>query len=359
MISDRRPFFRYYRSGNELYRMAKVYLQEGSFENSYILFLRFLTLFLEKLQQHPQIKSVTPEMRKANKTKLSEIMKITEQLKVKLLERYQREYEQFLKDQEQERKRAIEEAKRKELDAAKNRTAAASIATPGSFDYVPSAPDLNDLDSIVYPNDFPSGTHDPSPGLLPGTKPSFDRTTKPSLSFIEGGLRRMMIASDTMQKFLAAAALNTSRNIETCGILAGQLKQNQLLVTHIIIPKQSGTSDSCTTMNEEELFDLQDQLNLITLGWIHTHPSQTAFLSSVDLHTQAGYQIMMPEALAIVCSPKHEEQGFFSLTTSGLDFISKCNLTGFHPHPDSQFMEAQHFALDTTNKICIVDLRVR
>lgn len=25
------------------------------------------------------------------------------------------------------------------------------------------------------------------------------------------------------------------------------------------------------------------------------HPSQTAFLSSVDLHTQAGYQIMMPE----------------------------------------------------------------
>ena len=48
-------------------------------------------------------------------------------------------------------------------------------------------------------------------------------------------------------------------------------------------------------MNEEEIFDIQDQLNLITLGWIHTHPSQTAFLSSVDLHTQAGYQIMMPE----------------------------------------------------------------
>lgn len=45
--------------------------------------------------------------------------------------------------------------------------------------------------------------------------------------------------------------------------------QNRLLVTHIILPKQKGTSDSCTTMNEEELFDIQDQHNLITLGWIH------------------------------------------------------------------------------------------
>lgn len=123
----------------------------------------------------------------------------------------------------------------------------------------------------------------------------FDRTAKPSLSFHEGGLRAVKIPDDTMMKFLEVARSNTSKNIETCGILAGQLKQQQLLVTHVILPKQSGTSDSCNTMNEEEIFDIQDQLNLITLGWIHTHPSQTAFLSSVDLHTQAGYQIMMPE----------------------------------------------------------------
>lgn len=123
----------------------------------------------------------------------------------------------------------------------------------------------------------------------------FDRTSKPSLSFMEGGLRTLKIPSDTMRRFLDVARPNTLKNIETCGILAGQLKQHQLLVTHVILPKQSGTSDSCNTMNEEEIFDIQDQLNLITLGWIHTHPSQTAFLSSVDLHTQAGYQIMMPE----------------------------------------------------------------
>jgi len=36
-----------------------------------------------------------------------------------------------------------------------------------------------------------------------------------------------------------------------------------------MIPKQSGTSDSCTTMNEEEIFEFQDKQDLITLGWIH------------------------------------------------------------------------------------------
>ena len=40
-------------------------------------------------------------------------------------------------------------------------------------------------------------------------------------------------------------------------------------MTHIIVPKQKGNSDSCETLNEEELFDVQDQYDLITLGWIH------------------------------------------------------------------------------------------
>lgn len=40
-------------------------------------------------------------------------------------------------------------------------------------------------------------------------------------------------------------------------------------MTHVIIPKQSGGPDYCDTENEEELFHIQDQYDLITLGWIH------------------------------------------------------------------------------------------
>lgn len=105
--------FRYYRSGNEIYRQAKVYRSEGDLCSAYILYMRFLTLFVEKIVKHPQIKQVPEDVKAGNKEKLLEIMAITEKLKALLLERFTKEYEQYLKDQETEKKRAIEEAKQK------------------------------------------------------------------------------------------------------------------------------------------------------------------------------------------------------------------------------------------------------
>ncbi|CAI0626670.1 unnamed protein product [Linum tenue] len=64
----------------------------------------------------------------------------------------------------------------------------------------------------------------------------------------------------------------------------------------------------CQTLNEEEIFDVQDKLSLFPLGWIHTHPTQTCFMSSVDLHTHYSYQIMLPEAIAIVMAPTDESR---------------------------------------------------
>ena len=82
-----------------------------------------------------------------------------------------------------------------------------------------------------------------------------------------------------MAKFISIAEPNTKANIETCGVLAGKLAQNKFQITHLIIPKQSGTSDSCTTTGEEAIFDYQEKYSLITLGWVssfscldHTFP---------------------------------------------------------------------------------------
>jgi len=103
-------------------------------------------------------------------------------------------------------------------------------------------------------------------------RPKFDRNLKPSTtSVFENELRTVVIPNNTMSNFLELSKNNTLNSIETCGILAGKLEYSQLLVTHIIIPKQKGTPDSCNTTNEEELFDYQDQHNLITLGWIHVN----------------------------------------------------------------------------------------
>ena len=78
-------------------------------------------------------------------------------------------------------------------------------------------------------------------------------------------------------------------------------------ISHVVLLKQTGTSDSCLTSHEEELFEVLEKHDVVTLGWIHTHPSQSAFLSSVDLHTQFSYQSMLPEAIAIVYAPKHKQ----------------------------------------------------
>lgn len=88
---------------------------------------------------------------------------------------------------------------------------------------------------------------------------------------------------------------NTRSGIESCGILAGILREKQgvFVISTLIIPKQEGTSDTVQALNEEEIFDVQDKRALYPLGWIHTHPTQTCFLSSVDVHTQCGYQVML------------------------------------------------------------------
>ena len=125
------------------------------------------------------------------------------------------------------------------------------------------------------------------------------------------------------------------------------------------MPKQSGTSDTCAASNEEELLVEQERLALITLGWIHSHPSQRAFLSSVDLHTHAPYQKMLPEAIAIVVAPSAGEVGTYSLTEFGLETVLRCRQAGFHPHPNESriYGEAAHVRIDDALSVEVVDFR--
>lgn len=72
-------------------------------------------------------------------------------------------------------------------------------------------------------------------------------------------LRDVHVSMALMEEFLAYAASNTKRGIESCGILAGRLQANDSIfnITTLIIPKQSGTSDTVQALNEEEIFDVQ------------------------------------------------------------------------------------------------------
>ena len=75
-----------------------------------------------------------------------------------------------------------------------------------------------------------------------------------------------------------------------------------LVITHCLLPKQHGTRDTCTAEGEEDIEAFITSNDLILIGWIHTHPTQKAFLSSVDLHTHLPFHLMMKESCAIVCA---------------------------------------------------------
>ena len=91
------------------------------------------------------------------------------------------------------------------------------------------------------------------------------------LDFLESGLplRPLLVPHVILARFMQLADQNTRKNLETCGVLAGKLRHDEFTVTHLIVPKQTATSDTCGMINEEEIFECQDRLDLLTLGWIH------------------------------------------------------------------------------------------
>ncbi|NXL76385.1 STABP protein, partial [Leptocoma aspasia] len=411
-VSEDVPPRRYFRSGVEMLRMATVYCEEGNLEHAFILYNKYITLFIEKLPQHRDYKSaVIPEKRETVK-KLKEVaFPRAEELKEELLKRYAKDYAKYkeqevsdrrleacapqeplslsgfrsfrapwvlgnektrvalMKQQqaEQEQFHAFEEMiRQQELEKERLRIVQEfGKPEPESMDG-PLIPGVEKPPTDLIPKVPVSPVHpaSPSAGTVPSKPPVVDRSLKPSaLGNTENNagvdvLRQVIVPRELCHKFLQLADANTVRGVETCGILCGKLMRNEFTITHVIVPKQLGGPDSCTTENEEELFVIQDQHGLVTLGWIHTHPTQTAFLSSVDLHTHCSYQMMLPESIAIVCSPKYQETGFFKLTEHGLEEISSCRQKGFHPHPKDPplFTTCNHVSI-VERDVVLMDLR--
>ncbi len=134
-------------------------------------------------------------------------------------------------------------------------------------------------------------------------------------------------------------------------------------VSTLIVPKQNGTRDTVEMLSEEDVLGVHLEKGLYPLGWIHTHPTQTCFLSSVDVHTQCGYQTMLDEAVAVVMAPSDPTKrcGIFRLTTpGGLSMVQKCERRGFHMHPEGAqplYELCGHVFLNDRVRHEVVDLR--
>uniref|UniRef100_A0A3Q3MKT7 STAM binding protein n=1 Tax=Mastacembelus armatus TaxID=205130 RepID=A0A3Q3MKT7_9TELE len=385
-VNDDVPPRRYFRSGMEMIRMANVYTDEGNIEHAFLLYNKYITLFIEKLPKHRDYKTANIPEKKDTLKKLKDVaFPQAEILKKALLRRFEQEYAQYLiKKKAEDEALAQEQSKQRALDAERERVAEMQRRQReqeqfSAFEEMIRRQELEKERQRVLLEFATPAVPSPDTPLIPGiqgpplispTAPQspgdlFDRSLKPGSLVSPGNnntmvdaLRQLAVPAELCRSFLRLAEANTSRAVETCGILCGKLNRNAFTVTHVIVPKQCGGPDYCDTENEEELFLIQDQYDLITLGWIHTHPTQTAFLSSVDLHTHCSYQMMLPEAIAIVCSPKFNEIGYFRLTDRGTDEISTCKQKGFHPHSKEPplFTHAGHVTI-TEDTVSMMDLR--
>ncbi|KAL5036574.1 hypothetical protein BDV3_005777 [Batrachochytrium dendrobatidis] len=410
------PIKRYVQSAPNIWRQAISYEKENDLVQTYIMFMRYTVLGVTELKKHPDYKSPAVQG-DIQKIQMNCAMAITKLERIRpLLEKRYSAIEQANIIEMDRRKReyaARVEAAQIALNAEKmkanqhsdmsvhtERVSSGSAMEGQLYDdewwrmesgsksdgqsmtksiqsELPAAMPTYSLPvqstsniSASLPPPIPFKPSNAMSALL-GPEPSYESLTSPTYKTIfddslEGKLRKMHLPRRLMQEFLKRAQPNTSRNLETCGILCGRLQKNEFTITNLVIPKQTATSDTCSTTNEEDLIEFQDKRDLITLGWIHTHPSQSCFLSSVDLHTHCSYQLMLPEAIAIVMAPsKTPSQGIFRLTDPpGIDVVTACrDPQMFHLHEgyEGQLYESTekgHVYVSDEMMLDITDMRV-
>ncbi|KAK9366283.1 hypothetical protein V1509DRAFT_630315 [Lipomyces kononenkoae] len=395
------------RSASAILRQARVYDDEEAYDEAYVLYLRYAQLVLNRLHTHPEAKKA-PERTQlvALSKKLTPILSRLQELKP-IIEKSNAEYGEIQRRLVQRRAELAKLRKSTETEGDH----AEPIAAVDSADYLldmqglraadhpellmlnqqahlplarEAEPDIAPHDQYAYPS-LPSrdiANFSSISAVIPPEKPQKlpYAAEAPALAVrqnktiehrpvaaTEGGtpLRTVFLPSELRSSFLEVALPNTRKNLETCGILCGVLNRNAFFVTDLVIPEQDSTSDTCATKDEEGVFNFLDENDLFTLGWIHTHPTQTCFLSSVDLHTQNSYQLMLTESIAIVCAPMHEPSwGIFRLTDPpGIKTITNCHQPGtFHPHPEKNIYTnakrpAGHVFIRDGLPFKIVDLR--
>merc|ERR1739844_534632 len=95
--------------------MADTYMEEEYYEKAYILYLKYLTLFIEKVREHPEFKNFSPAEKSKVMKNVKSVMPRSEELKKLLKAQYEAEYDDYLQMLEIDRQRqaALAEEQRK------------------------------------------------------------------------------------------------------------------------------------------------------------------------------------------------------------------------------------------------------
>ena len=136
----------------------------------------------------------------------------------------------------------------------------------------------------------------------------------------------------------ASQPMKKRHDIEFMGYLLGTVEEETraVNVTGLYIPEQTGERDKVQQSSENTnlaLLGVTQEQNACVVGWVHSHPTFDAYLSSVDQHQQAHIQSGVNHAVAVVFD-KDDDPSFFTLLPDVLAMLKKCAeaADGFHLH---------------------------
>ncbi len=105
---------------------------------------------------------------------------------------------------------------------------------------------------------------------------------------------------------------------EVIGFLIGYFDDEIIQVNDIIIPEQSASKIYVEVKEEVSLVDALIQSNRkgtneVAVGWFHSHPGFSCFLSATDIETQENWQRVNSRNIALVYDPKTIEVKAFRI----------------------------------------------
>lgn len=127
---------------------------------------------------------------------------------------------------------------------------------------------------------------------------------------------------------------------ECMGMLIGELGPGdddvKDVIVHDAVPINHGGKIEVAFAPEDYIsFSYVDadfaEQNLFTVGWYHTHPGLTTFLSSVDVRNHLGFQTPNPSAIALVLDPMYlEEEGNMGFEVYRLNDVEQGLMAEYH-----------------------------
>lgn len=97
--------------------------------------------------------------------------------------------------------------------------------------------------------------------------------------------------------------------VEVIGVLTGSLQNEETPVEQVVVedywPVGSGDAVSVNILEADPIMDIlaSKPTQDFIVGWAHSHPSYSPFLSQDDVNTQLRYQALWEESIALVIDP--------------------------------------------------------